>query len=87
VHRRRYASAGDGGSTRVPAVEAEPDLAADRNGLCRVAIVEGVVVAGCGAVVGGSDRRPGGPGHFEPRSAAMRSKHFSLVAFMSGSSP
>jgi hypothetical protein len=72
----------------VTAVEDEPYLvAADRDGLCREAIVERIVVAGYGDQVGGSGRRPGRPTHFRPRSARMRSSHFSLVDFMSGSSP
>jgi hypothetical protein len=56
----------------VPGVEDEPHLAAaDRDGLRREAIVERIVVAGCGNQVGGSGRRPGRPTHFRPRSAPM----------------
>lgn len=74
----------------MPPVADEPYVvAADRDGLCREAIVERIVVAGCGDQVGGSGRRPSHPPlpGSRPRSPGWMSSHFSLAGFMSGSSP
>jgi hypothetical protein len=74
----------------VPAVEDEPYLvAADRDGLCREAIAERILVAGCDNQAGGSCRRPSHPPFpgFCSRSSGGRVSHFSLADFMSGSSP